>query len=136
MRSGPDKHMLLTSNAMEKNWKTGKIKYVDSSEDLYLIDVKRGDLESTKGLWNSSAKTWDINPDFEHIETLVGKRQIFALQEHKDGCYTLYNNKTKQRIGNKSYMTINPNGWVQPRNEQNRDEGYFIDIATGKEYKE
>ncbi|WP_293939490.1 hypothetical protein [Sphingobacterium sp. UBA5996] len=132
----PDKHMLLTSNAMKKNWKTGKIKYVDSSEDLYLIDVKRGDLEPTKGLWNSSTKTWDINPDFEHIETLDGKRQIFALQDHKDGRCTLYNNKTKQRIGNKSYMTINPNGWVQHKNERNRDEGYFIDIATGKEYKE
>ncbi len=129
----PDKLMLLPANAIEKNWKTGKIKYVYSSEDLYLIDVKRGDLNPTKGLWNAVTKAWDIKPGFEHIEILDGERQIFALQEHKDGRYTLYNNKTKQHVGNKSYMTINPNGWVKHKNQDN---GYFIDIVTGQEYKE
>ncbi|MDR3009356.1 MAG: hypothetical protein LBV59_15575 [Sphingobacterium sp.] len=132
----PDKLMLLPANALEKNWKTGKIKYVYSSEDLYLIDVKRGDLEPTKGLWNAVTKAWDIKPGFEHIEILDGERQIFALQEHKDGLYTLYNNKTKQHVGNKSYMTINPNGWVKHKNQHNQDNGYFIDIVTGQEYKE
>jgi hypothetical protein len=132
----PDKPMLLPANALEKNWKTGKIKYVYSSEDLYLIGVKRGDLKSSKGLWNAVTKAWDIKPDLEHIEILDGERQIFALQEHKDGLYILYNNKTKQRIGNKSYIAINPNGWVRCKNEYNQYDSYFIDIATGKEYKE
>ncbi|MDR2274266.1 MAG: hypothetical protein LBF27_25380 [Sphingobacterium sp.] len=132
----PDKQLLFTKTTLEKNWKTGKIKYVYQSEDLYLIDIKKGEQDPTKGLWNAGTKTWDLSPEFKYIEILDGKQQIFALQQEKDGPYTLYNNKTKQQIGTKSYHTINPSGLVQVKDGQHEDNYFYIDIYTGREYKE
>jgi len=132
----PDKHMLFTKNALEKDWKTGKINYVYQTEALYLINVKKGEQDPTMGLWNAKTKTWDLAPNFQHIDILNGRRQIFALQMQKDGPFTLYNNKTKQQIGTKNYDTINPSGLVRVKGKGNEDNYYHIDIYTGKEYKE
>ncbi|WP_158656058.1 hypothetical protein [Sphingobacterium sp. HMA12] len=132
----PDKPILFTKSTLEKGWKTGKIKYVYQSEALYLVNVKKGEQEPTIGLWNAFAKTWDLPPNFQHIAILDGKQQIFALQTQKDGPYTLYNNKTKQQIGTKSYHTISPNGLVRVRENENEENYFYIDIYTGKEYKQ
>src|SRR5690606_34989805 len=99
-------------------------------------NVKKGKQDPTMGLWNAETKTWDLMPNFQHIDILDGKQQIFALQMQKDGPFTLYNNKTKQQIGTKSYYTINPSGLVRVKDKGNGDNYYHIDIYTGKEYKE
>lgn len=132
----PDKQLLFTANTLKKDWKTGKIKYLYQMDDRYLIDVKKGELDPTMGLWNAAQKNWDLLPDFNHIEVLNGPQQILALQEHSDGPYILYNNKTKQRIGSKSYHSIYADGLVQVKGEGSVKEYYYIDIATGREYKE
>ncbi|ULT27657.1 hypothetical protein KUH03_13675 [Sphingobacterium sp. E70] len=88
------------------------------------------------GLWNAETKTWDLPPNFQYIDILDGKQQIFALQTQKDGPFTLFNNKTKKQIGTKSYDTINPSGLVRVKGAENKDNYYYIDIYTGKEYKE
>ncbi len=131
----PDKHMLFTKNTLEKGWKTGKIKYVYQSEALYLINIKKGEQDPTMGFWNAGAKTWDLPPNFRHIEILDGKQQIFALQKQEDGPYTLYDNKTKKQIGSKSYDTISSNGLVREKDAENKVSYYYIDIYSGKAYR-
>jgi len=128
----PDKHLLFAGAPFDSELKIGKLKYVYESKNLYLVQVQKGDLKPTMGLWNSSKRVWDIEPIYKAIQQLDGASGIFAIQEQEGGRFYLYNNTTKQRIGRDSYRSISSNGYVESDKEQS---GFFIDITTGVAYR-
>jgi hypothetical protein len=129
----PDKNMLLPQSELDKMSKIGKIKYIYKSENLYIINAQYKDKELRKGLWNAKSKTWELQPEYFDINVLEVKNKVFALQKEEKGQYTLFNNKTKQQIGTKTYDNIYSSGWVLNKAE---NKSYFIDLLIGKEYKE
>jgi hypothetical protein len=88
------------------------------------------------GLWNSNTKTWEIKPDYHDISVLDTEKQIYTLQKEKDGLYILYGNKNKKRIGSNAYQSINSDGLVTIKLDSGQTIYYYIDIDSGKEYKE
>lgn len=100
---------------------------------MYVINAHYKGKKSRKGLWNTNSQTRSLEPNYFNIESLDVKNEIFALQKEEKGSYTVYNNKTKQQIGDKSYESIYSSGWVKNKTE---NKSYYIDLLTGKEYKD
>ena len=123
-------------NELNKEQKKGKIKYIYQSENQYIIQIVKDDRKLKEGVWNADSKSWILAPKNYTIEILNTEHQIYALQKEKEGKYILFNNKTKQKIGSKSYDSIDSNGWVRYTNENKQQIYYYIDILTGKEYKD
>lgn len=132
----PNKHMILSENELYKEQKTSKIKYVYQSVNQYIIQIVKDDRKLKEGVWNADSKSWILAPENYTVEILNTEHQIYALQKEKEGKYILFNNKTKQHIGSKSYDSIDSNGWVRYTNENKQQIYYYIDILTGKEYKD
>ncbi|WP_202980628.1 hypothetical protein [Chryseobacterium viscerum] len=132
----PDRKMILPNEFIEKTWKFGKINSYQGMNDLYLIPIENEKQLRTKGLWNSSKKSWEIKPEYNDVSVLDIEKQIYALQKEKDGLYTLYDNKTKKSIGSKAYQSINSDGLVRVKLNSGQDLYFYIDIYSGKEYKE
>ncbi len=131
----PDKHMILTEEELNKELKIGKIKYVYDSEDLYIVNTRNEENVENKGLWNKKTNRWEINPIYYTIDPLDTKKSIYALQKEDNGKYILFNLKTKQQIGNKSYDQIYSNGLVGIDKPNNTSLHFYIDIESGKEYR-
>lgn len=104
--------------------------------DLYLIPIEDEKQRRTKGLWNRSKNIWEIKPEYNDISVLDIDKQIYALQKEKDGLYTLYDSKNKKDIGSKTYNSINSDGLVSIKSSSGQNTYYYIDIYSGKEYKE
>ena len=132
----PDRKMILPDQYIGKNWKFGKINAYEGMQDNYLIRIEDEKQLRTMGLWNSSEKIWEIKPDYHHISVLDTEKQIYALQKEQDGPYMLFDNKTKKNIGSKAYQSINSDGWVNVQLPSGQTINYYIDIYSGKEYKE
>lgn len=64
------------------------------------------------------------------------EQQIYALQKEKDGLYTLYDNENKKSIGLISYKSVNSDGLVNIKTDSGQNIYYYIDIYSGREYKE
>lgn len=132
----PDRKMILPDQFNDKKWKFGKINYYGGMNDLYLIPTENDQELRTKGLWNSQQKKWEINPEYHDIAVLDIEKQIYALQKEKDGTYMLYNNEQNQQIGSKVYSSINSDGLVHIKQDSIKNIYYYIDIYSGKEYRE
>ncbi|MGG7438211.1 hypothetical protein ACQ7CU_09020 [Chryseobacterium arthrosphaerae] len=132
----PDRKMILPDQYIGKNWKFGKINAYEGMQDNYLIRIEDEKQLRTMGLWNSSKKIWEIKPDYHDISVLDTEKQIYALQTEQDGPYMLFDNKTKKNIGSKAYQSINSDGWVNVQLPSGQTINYYIDIYSGKEYKE
>lgn len=132
----PDRKMILPDQYIGKNWKFGKINAYEGMQDNYLIRIEDEKQLRTMGLWNSSKKIWEIKPDYHHISVLDTEKQIYALQKEQDGPYMLFDNKTHKNIGSKAYQSINSDGWVNVQLPSGQTINYYIDIYSGKEYKE
>lgn len=132
----PDKYMILSKKELEKDWKIGKIEYVYQSENLYIVEVKQEGKKTRKGIWNADTKEWGLDPSFTSIQFVDSKNQVFALQEEVDGEYYLYNYELKERIGVNSYNLIYSDGMVQVKTEGNEEVYFYIDMVTGKEYRD
>jgi hypothetical protein len=132
----PDRKMILPNQFNDKNWKFGKISYYQGMNDLYLIRIEDGKKDRTIGLWNSKTKTWEICPEYIYISVLDTEKEIYALQKEKNGLYTLYDNKNKKSIGSKAYKSISSDGSVSVKLNSGKTIYYYIDIYSGKEYKE
>lgn len=133
----PDRKMILPDQYIDRNWKFGKINYYNGMNDSYLIRIEDGKQRRTIGLWNSREKIWEIKPEYYYdISVLDAEKQIYALQKEQDGLYTLFNNKTKKNIGSKAYTSINSDGLVSVKKSSGDAIYYYIDLYTGKEYKE
>lgn len=132
----PDRKIILPDKFVDKNWKFGKINFYSGMDSLYLIYVEKETERRTMGLWNSAIMTWEINPDYHRISVLDTQREIYALQEHENDCFTLYDNKRKGNIGAKTYQSINSDGLVSMKDENGQTIYYYIDIYTGEEYIE
>lgn len=132
----PDQYMILSENELKKNQKIGKISYVYQSGNQYIIQTVKDDKKLKEGIWDADAKSWILLPENYTVKILESDRQIYALQKEKEGKYILYNNKNKLQIGTKSYDSISSNGFVQFTTKDNEQIYYYIDILTGKEYKD
>ncbi|BAP31544.1 uncharacterized protein CHSO_2507 [Chryseobacterium sp. StRB126] len=132
----PDRKMILPNQYVGKNWKFGKINYYTGMNDVYLIQIENEQQLRTMGLWNSHEKAWEIKPEYHNISVLDTEEQIYALQKEQEGLYTLYDNKSKKNIGSKAYNSINSDGWVKVKINSGENRYYYIDIYSGKEYKE
>ncbi|MBP3942639.1 hypothetical protein J5U18_03520 [Sphingobacteriaceae bacterium WQ 2009] len=132
----PDKKMIISKNEVEKDYKIGNIFYVNNSEILFLVEVIDSEKKSKRGLWNSNTKSWEIEPQYQSIHVLDSKKGIFALQKVEKGTYQLYNNKMKQQIGTSAYQWISSDGAVQVDQENQERLYFYIDIETGKEYRD
>ncbi|MCA5005216.1 hypothetical protein [Sphingobacterium bovistauri] len=132
----PDKYMILSENELKKDQKIGKTSYVYQSGNQYITQTTKDDKKLKEGIWNADSKSWILSPENYTVEILDSERQIYALQKEKEGKFILYNNKTKQQIGTKSYDSIDGSGCVRYTSENKKQIYYYIDILTGKEYKE
>lgn len=132
----PDRKMILPDQFINKDWKFGKINSYRGMNDLYLIPIEDGKQLRTKGLWNSNKNSWEIKPEYKDILVLDTEKQIYALQKRQDELYTLFDNKIKKRIGSKAYLSINSDGLVNVKLDSGQNMYYYIDIYSGKEYKE
>ncbi|MGN7864079.1 hypothetical protein [Chryseobacterium sp. 22458] len=132
----PDRKMILPDQYTGKKWKFGKINAYEGMKDNYLIRIEDEKQLRTMGLWNSREKIWEIKPDYHHISVLDAEKQIYALQKEQDGSYILFDNKTKKNIGSKTYQSINSDGLVNAKLNSDRNIYYYIDMYSGKEYKE
>lgn len=132
----PDRKMILSNQFNDKNRKFGKISYYRGMDDLYLIRIEDGKQQKNMGLWNSRTKSWEIKPECHSISVLDTEHQIYALQKEKDGLYILYDNKNKKNIGLKSYKSVNSDGLVNIKTDSGQNIYYYIDIYSGREYKE
>ncbi|MEN5435806.1 hypothetical protein ABE545_19375 [Sphingobacterium faecium] len=132
----PDRKMILPNRYMDKNWKLGKINSYEGMGDLYIIPIEDEKQFRTKGLWNRHEHIWEIKPEYHEISVLNTENQIYAIQKEQDGLYALYDNKNKQYIGSKAYQSINSDGLVTVKLNEKQTIYYYIDICSGKEYKE
>lgn len=128
--------MIISKNEVEKDYKIGNIFYVNNSEILFLVEVIDSEKKSKRGLWNSNTKSWEIEPQYQSIHVLDSKKGIFTLQKVEKGTYQLYNNKMKQQIGTSAYQWISSDGAVQVDQENQERLYFYIDIETGKEYRD
>lgn len=132
----PDRKMIIPDQYIDQNWKFGKINSYTGMNDQYLIRIENEKQLRTMGLWNSHEKRWEIKPEYYDISVLDTGKQIYALQKEQDGLYTLLDNKTKKSIGSKAYKSINSEGLVSVKNNSGETVYYYIDLYSGKEYKE
>ncbi len=132
----PDKHMIMPKDEMAKYNKIDKISYVYDTENLYIISLCDKQNCNKTGIWNIQTNRWEIEPNYNYIYSLDAKNNVFSLQKEKDGDYILFDNKTKQQIGDKSYNSIYNNGTVYIKQPNNEGLYFYIDIYTGKEYKD
>lgn len=132
----PDRKMILPTQYVDKNWKFGKINSYTGMNDQYLIQIENEKKVRTTGLWNSHEKNWEIKPEYYGISVLDTEKQIYALQKEQDGLYNLFDNKSKKSIGSQAYQSINSEGLVSLKNSSGKTIYYYIDIYSGKEYKE
>ncbi|WP_270087284.1 hypothetical protein [Sphingobacterium sp. SYP-B4668] len=132
----PDRKMIFPDRFIDNNWKIGKISFYEGMGDLYFVRMEGEKQTKTMGLWNSNTKTWEIKPEYRTISILDTDKQIYALQKEENDLYTLYDNKNKRSIGSKSYQSINSDGLVHVKLNSGQIIYYYIDIYSGKEYKE
>ena len=132
----PDRKMIFPDVLNTEKWKFGKITSYSGMEDLYIIPIEDQQEVRTKGLWNSRTQSWEIKPEYQDISVLDIDKGIYALQKDKEGVYKLYDNTTKQHIGTKAYHAINSDGFVTVKSNAGELIYYYIDIYTGKEYRE
>lgn len=132
----PDRKMILSDQFNDKNWKFGKINGYEGMNDLYLIPIEDEKQVRSKGLWNRRTKTWEIKPEYYNISVLDAEKQIYALQKEKDGLYILFDHKNQKNIGSKEYHSITSDGLVNVKLQSGQNIYYYIDLYSGKEYKE
>lgn len=132
----PDRKMIFPDELNTEKWKFGKIHYYGGSADLYLIPIENQKQIRSKGLWNNQTKSWEIKPEFHDIFVLDTEKQIYTLQQEEDGSLILYDNKAKKMISSKTYQSIRSDGLVSVKNKSGESTVYYIDIYSGKEYKE
>ena len=58
------------------------------------------------------------------------------MKKEKAEAYILFNLKTLKQIGDKSYDFIYSNGFAHIKKPNNEDLYFYIDIKTGKEYRD
>ncbi|WP_326983240.1 hypothetical protein VUJ46_01445 [Chryseobacterium sp. MYb264] len=132
----PDRKMIFPDILNTEKWKFGKISSYTGMEDLYIIAVENRKQERNMGLWNSRTQSWDIPPEYHHINVLDTEKQIYALQKNDDGLYRLYHLKDRKMIGEKGYDSVNSEGLVSVKNGSDLIVYYYIDINSGREYRE
>ncbi len=132
----PSPSMVVPSDNIKKGWKLHKVRYISGSNDLFVIRLKRiTDNQERYGLWSRTAQKWEITPEYTALSLLDSERGLYALQRDKDGVYSIYNNTTKQQVGQKTYVSIYADGLVKQRTEQG-ERYFYINLETGEEYRE
>lgn len=132
----PDRKMILPDQFIADTWKIGKINSYTGMQDVYFIRIEDENQKTKMGLWNSKTKRWEIKPEYYAISVLDAEKQRYALQKEEEGLYKLYDNASQKNIGLHVYQTINSDGLVRVKQSEETAIYYYIDIYSGKEYKE
>lgn len=132
----PDRKMIFPDELNTEKWKFGKINSYEGMHNLYIIPIENKKEIRTKGLWNSHTKAWEIKPEYYNISVLDIEQGIYALQKEENGLFMLYDNKSKKMVSSKKYLAVNSNGLVSIKENDDETIYYYIDIYSGKEYKE
>lgn len=132
----PNRKMILPDTAIADTWKFGKINTYTGKQDVYLIRIEGENKKRMTGLWNRKEQKWEIKPEYQEIVVLDAERQRYALQKEEEGLYRLYDNSIQKNIGSKAYQAINSEGLVRVKQTEETAIYYYIDIYSGKEYKE
>ncbi|WP_413512479.1 hypothetical protein [Myroides odoratus] len=132
----PDRKMILPDQFIADTWKIGKINSYTGMQDVYFIRIEDENQKTKMGLWNSKTKRWEIKPEYYAISVLDAEKQLYALQKEEEGLYQLYDNASQKNIGLHVYQAINSDGLVRVKQSEETAIYYYIDIYSGKEYKE
>ena len=131
----PDQTILFSNNTMDEGIKTGKIRYIYQSDNLFVVKAKLENGTEKEGVWNGNTQRWEIEPLFNSIKTMHSEQQIFALRREAEGTYQLFDNKKKVAIGANTYQNVYSNGMAEFVLDNNQTIYFYIDIFTGDEYR-
>lgn len=132
----PESERIISPSFIEKGYQVEKIKKVYNQENLFMIQTGKDNLPSKKGLWNSKTQQWIIPAECNDINVLDYQKMIVSLKMGKeDGSY-LYDAQNKKRITTTMYKSISADGFATRQIGSDKEESYYIDIFTGKEFKE
>lgn len=132
----PDKYVLLSNRLLDQNIKFGRIKYVYNSNNLYIVDVKLNEEDCKTGIWNSKTKEWELDPNYYAIQILNTDKHAILLQENEGGKLQIYNHKDKRLVESSDFQAIYFDGRVKFKKENGSIVYFYIDLETGKEYRE
>lgn len=132
----PTQYMLLSQEVLDKEWKVGQLQYVPGSDSLYIVGTKVADETPQYGLWNASTKEWELEPTYYAINILNSVNLIFALQEHEEDKYAVYNYKEKRILTLAKYTAVYSNGRVDATLTDDKKVYYYIDLFSGREYQD
>ncbi|MCP1997333.1 hypothetical protein [Flavobacterium sp. HSC-61S13] len=132
----PDRKMIIPDEFVGEGWKFGKVNTYREMDGWYLIRIENGKQQRSIGLWNSNQMIWELPPVYRDISVLDAKKQIYALQNTAENTYILYDHKDKKRIGFQAYSSINSDGLVRLVEDSGDILYFYIDIYSGREYRE
>ncbi len=132
----PDRKMIIPDKFVDDRWKFGKVNTYREMDGWYLIGMENEKKERTVGLWNSIQMSWELPPVYRDISVLDAEKQIYALKDKVDNNYILYDHTRKKRIGSRAYSSINSDGLVHLVADSGDILYFYIDIYSGREYRE
>lgn len=131
----PESDQIISPTFIEEGYQVKKIKKVYGQDSLFFVQIEKNNV-AKKGLWNSKKQQWIIPAEFDDIGILDEQNLIVSLRMEKDEGYYLYDARNRKRITHKTYKSIFADGLITNRTGPNKEEKYYIDIFTGKEFKE
>lgn len=132
----PDKYLIFNDTELQAKIGRRGIQIISQSDDLYIVKTQSDNGGEKQGLWNAASQNWEIKPDYHAVKALDGEAQIFAIRKDGDGDYYLHNNRTKTRLGKNTYKDVYASGLAYIVDYTNGDKHFYIDILTGKEYRD
>lgn len=132
----PDRKMIIPDEFVGEGWKFGKVNTYREMDGWYLIRIENEKQQRSIGLWNSNQMIWELPPVYRDISVLDAEKQIYALQNTAENTYILYDHKDKKRIGFQAYSSINSDGLVRLVEDSGDILYFYIDIYSGREYRE
>lgn len=133
----PSSNTIIPQDNIEAGYQVSYINRLYEDDNLFSISITKGDERSKKGIWNRKTQQWIIPAEYYNIEELNGDKHIYAVQQKYEGEFMLYDAFRNKYISEKSYRSIESTGLVRKKILNiSKDEYFYIDILTGKEYRE
>lgn len=129
----PDKANILPGEALKDGWALHKLTKVSGPGKRFIAVLKKEDKQLT-GVWDQSGQNWLIPAVYNKLLVLDAEKDIYAVEQVKDGGYQLYHAKTGSGISNNFYHTIAANGYAGRKDNNGTVVYFFIDIYSGKEF--
>lgn len=126
---------IISSDYLPAGWSLYAVTKFDTRGSLFKVAIQQEGQDRRYGLWNRQTQQWELAPLYRDFYGLDADQGLLALAE-EDYQYKLYCTKTKQFLNSTVYKSISPSGWVTWVDANNIPLTYYLDFATGKEYRE